>query len=84
LILYPSQAPAKHRDLLYTLARNLSLDTFNSLVKTVKPVINENTVLDVFNIEVQRAVEYLNSIKPDYKGMFSEVLDFYSGIGESS
>ncbi len=49
-------------------------------MKTLKPVITENTVLDVFNIEVQRAVEYLNSVKPDYKGLFSEVLDFYAGI----
>ena len=78
-MLYPGAAPAKHRDLLHVLARNLSLETFNNLVKTLKPVVSENTVLDVFNIEVQRAVEYLNSVKPDYKGLFSEVLDFYAG-----
>lgn len=54
--------------------KNSSIDiTETQLLKELDQKIE---IKDIFNVEIKKAAEYLNSIKPNYQRILSEYQDF--------
>ena len=37
-------------------------------------------IRDIFNTEIQKAIDYLNSVKPNYQRILSEYQDFFGSL----
>ena len=71
--------PKQEKNFVSQLAdKNLSLSlSENQLLKELEQKIE---VQDIFNVEIKKATEFLNSIKPNYQQVLSEYQDFFGSF----
>lgn len=73
-----SQSPETKSLLSELNNKNWSMNVLEK--KLLQDLEQQLEIKDIFNIELKKATEFLNSIKPNYKSILSEYKDFFASI----